>query len=142
MKIKLVPFLIILLTAVFVTQIFLLSTPAPVTALPPRPTATAVPPPAAPGAKISLLVAGEIAANNWTKVQWQDGEGQWHDVTGWQGELELDGTKTWWVGADLLGSGPFRWIVLAEGEQIGQSATFNLPTTLYETVEITISVSE
>lgn len=140
MKIKLVPFLIILLTAVFVTQLFLLSTPAPVTALPPRPTATAVSPPAAPGAKISLLVAGEIAANNWTKVQWQDGEGQWHDVTGWQGELELDDTKTWWVGADLLGDGPFRWIVLVDGDPIGQSDPFHLPTTPYETLEIVIAL--
>lgn len=138
MKLKVVPFLIVLLTAVITAQLFLLSQPAPVTALPPRPTATAVPAPQAPGAKISLLVEGEIAADNWTKVQWQDADEVWHDVTGWQGELEADGTKTWWVGEELLGSGPFRWIVLANNKAVGLSNPFNLPTTPYETLEIKI----
>ncbi|GJM41610.1 MAG: hypothetical protein DHS20C20_18920 [Ardenticatenaceae bacterium] len=138
MKLKLVPFLIVLLTAVFMAQLILLSQPATVTALPPRPTPTAVPAPDAPGAKISLHVAGEIAPDNWTKVQWQDGDAKWHDVAGWQGELEADGTKTWWVGEDLLGGGPFRWLILANGEIVALSDTFYMPTTLNETLKIEI----
>ncbi len=140
MKMKLVPFLIVLLTAVITAQLFLLSQPTTVTALPPRPTPTAVPAPQTPGANINLLVEGEIAADNWTKVQWQDANDVWHDVTGWQGELEADGTKTWWVGEELLGSGPFRWVVLEDGDIVALSETFQMPTLYYETLEVIISL--
>lgn len=137
MKLKLVPFLIVLLTAVFMAQLILLSQPAQVTALPPRPTPTAVAPQAL-GAKISLHVTGDIAPNNWTKIQWQDADAKWHDVTGWQGELEADGTKTWWVGEELLGSGPFRWLILEDGDITALSDTFYMPTTLNETLIIEV----
>ena len=140
MKLKLVPFLIILLTAVFMAQLFLLSQPTQVTALPPRPTPTAVPPPDAPGAKIILQVTGNIANNNWTKIQWQDGNAKWHDVSGWQGELENDGTKTWWVGEDLLGRGPFRWLVLEDGDIVALNESFYLPTTLNETLIVEVDL--
>lgn len=144
MKLKVVPFLIVLVTAVLTAQLFLLSTPAAVTALPPRPTATAVPVPQTPGAQISLHVVGEIAAeiaaDNWTIVQWQDADEQWHDVTGWQGELEPDGSKTWWVGTELLGRGPFRWQLLVDGRVIGQSEAFALPERPYDTLQIVVTV--
>jgi hypothetical protein len=62
----------------------------------------------------------------WTVVQWQDGmdwanlEGDWHDVAGWQGELEeiaigevgeVVGKRVWWVTEADLGKGLFRWQV-------------------------------
>ncbi len=140
MKLKLVPFLIVLATAVIIAQLFLLSTPTPVTALPPRPTATAVPAPTIPGAKITLHAAGPISPDNWTVVQWQDAQGKWHDVTGWQGELEADHTKTWWVGVEHLGSGPFRWLVLTEDEVVGSSAAFYLPTNQQQELRVEVTV--
>ncbi|MCA9917898.1 MAG: hypothetical protein KC445_08105 [Anaerolineales bacterium] len=140
MKVKLLPFLTLVFTAVFTAQLFLLSTPAPVTALPPRPTPTAVPAPPLPGAQIRLQLAGEMSANNWTIVQWQDAAGSWHDVSGWQGELEADGSKTWWVGQELLGSGPFRWLVLLDGTAVAHSDVFELPTQPGTTLPILIEL--
>lgn len=140
MKVKLIPFLMLVLTAVLTAQLFLLSTPAPVTALPPRPTATAVPPPVVPGVNLHLHVDGAVPTNNWTIVQWQDAAGQWHTVAGWQGELEADGTKTWWAGEELLGSGPFRWLVLADDVIIGQSSAFVLPTQPGSALQILIAL--
>ncbi|MEZ4592422.1 MAG: hypothetical protein R3D55_14960 [Chloroflexota bacterium] len=140
MKVKLIPFLMLVFTAVFIAQLFLLSTPAAVTALPPRPTATAVSVPQTPGAKITLHVAGEITAENWTIVQWQDADEQWQDVTGWQGELEPDGSKTWWLGPELLGQGPFRWQVWADGTLVGQSEAFTLPERPYDILQIVLSL--
>lgn len=140
MKVKLIPFLMLVLTAVLTAQLFLLSTPAPVTALPPRPTATAVPASAAPGAKITLHTTGTISPDNWTVVQWQDAQGEWHDVTGWQGELEADHTKTWWVGEENLGRGPFRWLVMNEAALAGSSEAFYLPTGNWQELVVVVTV--
>jgi hypothetical protein len=50
-----------------------------------------------------------------TVVQWQDGNGDWHDVEGWRGQPDnivgRTALKTWWVSEDDLGTGPFRWRV-------------------------------
>jgi len=68
----------------------------------------------------------------WTVVQWQK-QGVWYDVTGWQGTLDkvVDGTgqKTWWVGKDDLGRGPFRWVVYRNqgGPILVISESFYLP---------------
>ena len=141
MKLKLVPFLMILLTAVCAAQLFLLSTPSPVTALPPRPTATAVPTPAlqVPGAQIVLQFEGDINNNVWTIVQWQDAQSDWHDVTGWQGTLDTNNTKTWWVGEEELGTGPFCWLVVDENEVVRTSDPFNLPALPFETLTILVN---
>lgn len=65
----------------------------------------------------------------WTRVQWQDAAGGWHDIEGWQGAFNPDQRVLWYVGEDHLGRGPFRWLVYAEqgGELVGASASFNLP---------------
>ncbi|HEC36170.1 MAG TPA: hypothetical protein ENI39_06510, partial [Anaerolineae bacterium] len=60
----------------------------------PAPAKTPVPTPRHPGgAWIRLRVhGGDRSGNWWTEVQWQDEEGEWHPVEGWQGPLErLDG---------------------------------------------------
>lgn len=140
MKVKLIPFLVLLLTAVFILQLFLLSTPQTVTALPPRPTPTAVPPlsPIAPGAQIELHLSGSIGEEIWTVVQWQDAQNAWHDIPGWQGELDTGSSKTWWVGQELLGSGPFRWGVVAGDDTAVYSQPFTMPTALNEKLIVTI----
>lgn len=70
----------------------------------------------------------------WTVVQWQDPDGQWRDVNGWQGEFDEvtgDGTgiKRWWVSKDDLGHGPFRWVIRERetGAQVAQTGPFSLP---------------
>jgi hypothetical protein len=70
----------------------------------------------------------------WTVVQWQDGEGVWHDVEGWRGTLDEVaggvGRKVWWVAGPHLGKGPFRWVVYRDQAQVApltRSAPFHLP---------------
>jgi hypothetical protein len=55
-------------------------------------------------------------------VQWQDVNGNWHDVEGWRGALDSGGRIRWWVAAKDFGTGPFRWVA---GESV--SEPFNLP---------------
>jgi hypothetical protein len=73
----------------------------------------------------------------WTVVQWSDGKGGWFDVAGWQGSLdsvsqvETDwvGNKEWWVAAEDLGTGPFRWLIYQYpgGPLLEMSDPFYLP---------------
>jgi lysophospholipase L1-like esterase len=65
----------------------------------------------------------------WTVVQWQDQQGNWHDVSDWSGELELNGTIRWWISADDYNKGPFRWVVSNEpdGPVLAVSPEFYLP---------------
>jgi hypothetical protein len=87
----------------------------------------------------------------WTGVQWQDDQGVWHDVEGWQGELdfvdlgendEIVGKKSWWVSEADLGKGPFRWMVYhgKEGFPIATSESFLLPSSAGTTSLISISL--
>lgn len=88
----------------------------------------------------------------WTIVQWQGTDGAWHKVEGWQGTFDLVkvdgdgevmGQKTWWVGTSDLGTGPFRWQVYRTkgGPLVATSAPFNLPDTsgLVVTVEVALA---
>lgn len=127
--------------------------------LPPRPpTATPVPPlpKAAPtGALIVLeLVFGDdwpargLAWQDlWTAVEWQDEDGAWHAVEGWQGGPDKVagnvGWKTWWLTNDLLGRGPFRWVVYERqgGAAMAISDPFNLPDTCGQTVPVEVSLA-
>jgi hypothetical protein len=126
--------------------------PAEASTLPPRPTVEPTPAPTEPPAdtpsgssrvessQIVLKVdVWELEAIDswralWTVVQWQDGLGRWHDVTGWRGHLDaLDGVtgiKRWWVLEDEFGEGPFRWLVLSgpEGEVLAATEPFSLPS--------------
>jgi hypothetical protein len=75
----------------------------------------------------------------WTGVQWQDPTGAWHDVEGWRGTLDevksdvegaVTGYKTWWVGGEHMGEGPFRWLVYRSkgGRLLAASESFDLPS--------------
>ncbi len=80
------------------------------------------------GSYIALHVT-PAATNMWSVVEWQDERGDWHVVVGWQGTLEVDGTKIWWLPGTLFGAGPFRWQLYAQkgGERLATSDVFYLP---------------
>ena len=92
------------------------------------------------GAPIELLAHASPAQlphwqKVWTVVQWQDVQGNWHDVEGWRGSLDEivagKGRKTWWVYQRDLGKGPFHWqVYLGEGSRLlATSEPFDLPST-------------
>lgn len=114
------------------------------TDLPPRPTVTpTVTPAPAPdepraGATIELRAPG-MPTTTWTVVQWQDAEGGWHDVEGWQGHLD-DGVKRWWVAPADFRKGPFRWVLYetADGDLLSTSDPFDLPLSPHEIVVVPV----
>jgi len=109
--------------------------------LPPRPTPVPLPtdiPEPPEGAWIQLRV--HFAQGSalpwqelWTIVQWQDRQGDWQNVDGWQGTFDQatdsEGLKTWWVAARDFSKGPFRWAIYRErnGALLTSSELFNLP---------------
>ncbi|HQE93732.1 MAG TPA: hypothetical protein PLH19_02460 [Anaerolineae bacterium] len=104
-----------------------------------------------PGALIWLRVQSEttvpLPATLWTVVQWQDAQGDWHDVEGWRGTLDEvaknEGRKVWWLPADLFGAGPFRWVVYAPhgGAMLAISPAFYLPTATGQRTMVTVTLS-
>ena len=72
----------------------------------------------------------------WTVVQWRDPDGKWIDVNGWQGSLDnigqqegaWVGAKEWWAGQEILGTGPYRWLVYSRpgGDLLAKSEPFYL----------------
>jgi hypothetical protein len=77
----------------------------------------------------------------WTLIQWQDAQGQWHDVDGWQGTV--DGTsQIWWVAPRDLGKGPFRWQIYQSrgGPLLATSEAFSLPRRTGETVRVDVTL--
>jgi len=110
----------------------------------------------------------------WTIVQWQGPEGHWQDVKGWQGTLDklvntrssasshriplkqlhsseqpvslhsFKGYKSWWVGAEDLGRGPFRWVIYKsqDGALLSTSEPFNLPATSGECVKVKVTLEQ
>lgn len=94
--------------------------------LPPRePTAT--PQPQRDDNRNSAPIGATILLQNaptgvWSAVQWQDANGDWQTVEGWQGAVDANGAKQWWVAQKDFGSGPFRWLV---GDAASES--FTLP---------------
>ena len=107
--------------------------------LPPRPTLVPTVAPSTPviGGAIHLRVNGPTAGL-WTVVQWQDGLGGWHDVTGWRGEFVPQGYVHWWVAPPDLATGPFRWQIFTaeDGDMAAVSAPFYLPETNGQTLVI------
>lgn len=77
-------------------------------------------------------------------VQWEDAAGAWHDVDGWRGAPDDAGgrTKTWWVSANDLGRGPFRWVVQRgiDGPVVALSEPFHLPAAPREVVAVSASL--
>ncbi len=84
--------------------------------------------PAPPDGARILLLAPPHREGAWSVVQWQDGDGRWHDVEGWRGEIQ-GGRKRWWVHPSLYGKGPFRWQIYSRpgGSLVVQSPPFTLP---------------
>lgn len=110
--------------------------PRPSTPTPVPPTETPVPPSATEqpvrGALIILQQSDTepFPAQAWTVVQWQNEAGRWYDVEGWQGTFDSNDRVVWWVSADSLGDGPFRWQVYdsaARDELLATSEAFDLP---------------
>lgn len=88
------------------------------------------------GAYIELH-AQNPPAGAWSVVQWQDANGDWQNVEGWQGTLN-NGTRRWWVHSKDFGKGPFRWVVYDSpgGTKIGASESFTLPQFPNEIVQV------
>lgn len=113
----------------------------PVNALPPRPTPAVTPTPTPtphprpprpepePLSHIRLTVT-PARPGLWTVVEWQGGDGVWHQVAGWQGTAAA-GRQRWAVAPRHFGQGPFRWVVYAApgGAPLAVSAPFTLPAT-------------
>jgi uncharacterized repeat protein (TIGR01451 family) len=92
------------------------------------------------GSHVALLV-DSAQVGLWAVVQWQDGAGNWHDVEGWQGELE-DGAQDWWVASRDFGAGPFRWVVYQDQGKstvLAESQAFELPSGPDESVRVSLS---
>jgi hypothetical protein len=128
--------------------------PAPVAALPPRPTpaitptATLTPSPKPPRPQPAPLLLSHIRltvtpaqGGLWTVVEWQGGDGAWHVVDGWQGTVQA-GSKRWAVFERNFGEGPYRWVVYAApgGVLLGVSAPFALPRSAGEELPVLVVV--
>jgi|GEM_PF-841066 len=94
------------------------------------------------GAHIELR-ASAAPRGAWSVVQWQDELGDWHDVEGWQGELDTMDQKVWWVAQHDWGRGPFRWTLYSKpgGSLLGTSKPFRLPIAAYEIVTVEVSLN-
>ena len=81
-----------------------------------------------------------VTAGLWGVVQWQDQQGDWHNVEGWQGTLNSTGTQRWWVEQKDFATGPFRWIVMSaqNGTIRGTSQLFDLPIGADQTLLIVV----
>jgi hypothetical protein len=115
--------------------------------LPPRPpTPTAEPVSGGLWGAIQLQ-AVQPQMNAWIVVEWQDAQGGWHTVIGWQGGFDSIsngiGLKTWWVAPADWGKGPFRWQVYRSkgGKVLATSAPFDLPTRNRAIVKVGLAVA-
>ena len=91
------------------------------------------------GAYIELHAQGPVAGV-WSVVQWQDANGDWQTVEGWQGTLN-NGTRRWWVAAKDFGKGPFRWAIFNApgGSLIAAGDSFNLPSQPNQVVYVSVA---
>ena len=87
----------------------------------------------------------------WHTIEWQDADGNWYPVEGWQGTLDSisqEGTswvatKELWVDDPQLGGGPFRWhVVEQENDRVwATSKPFYLPAEAGGLVQVDISLA-
>ncbi|MAT96636.1 MAG: hypothetical protein CL608_05785 [Anaerolineaceae bacterium] len=148
MKTKL--FTLILLGTIALFSLAAVDAPDAPTAPPPRPTPSPPAPTSEPvtipsGGQIVLRAdAEDVTGGLWTLMQWQDPyTGEWHDVDGWRGHFNSAGQVNWWVGAEDLGDGPFRWLVYndeSETDLLFTSEPFMLPSYAGETVTVAIEL--
>lgn len=93
------------------------------------------------GAFIELR-AEPLLPGLWTRIQWQDASNDWHDMEGWQGDFNEDQRVLWYVGAEHLGEGPFRWLVYESqaGDLLAESVPFVLPSHGGEVLRVSVSL--
>ncbi len=119
-------------------------------ALPPRPTLTPVPPtptpvpptatPMSENLAAIVLNAGYVYEGAWTGVQWQGGDGVWHDVEGWRGQI-AGGQVRWGVAEKDFRTGPFRWLIYdgSGRERRATSRSFTLPGSPSQIVTVEVA---
>jgi hypothetical protein len=87
----------------------------------------------------------------WLIVQWQADNGSWQDVPGWQGHFDTIqpgdqwlGQKYFWADDPLLGSGPYRWLVIdtKNSRVVGTSEPYYLPAKTGEITAIDLEISQ
>ena len=148
-KIYLALFFLILLFGAGIWQVFGFSTSS---SRQRRPTAVGVHQTDIRGGKIILSVpldnldlsAVPLKQESWSVVQWQAGNANWIDVGGWQGSFYPDSSANllfveWWVGKEILGQGPFRWVIYSDksrSQRLSISDSFYLPDTDRESVVV------
>ena len=126
------------LAGLLMVAIMVIQAPGSVVALPPRPEPKAEKA-LIKGGFIELTVSG--ATNDvWTAVQWQDIDGNWILVDGWQGYTDADNQVLWFVAKENLGEGPFRWLLYdaEDGNLLTTSAPFDLPERAKQTVSVEV----
>jgi hypothetical protein len=137
------PVLLITVIGVCLAAVFapLSSVFAATVGLPPRPTPDVNVP---ASDSYILLRAAAAPSGAWSVVEWKDAAGNWHVVDGWQGALDEDGVKTWWVAPIDRGKWPFRWVVYDRpgGHVWGTSAEFMLPTRNHWTTVIKVPATQ
>ncbi|HEY3342798.1 MAG TPA: hypothetical protein VGK81_12300 [Anaerolineae bacterium] len=126
--------------------------PPAASALPPRYTPTPIAP--APVSKqlrngyIELQLYSFTYTQMHSVVQWVDGLGVWHDVTGWQ-DTPANVTdyyeSRWWVYPSDYGKGPFRWAIFTAGTvlpatPLAVSQPFTLPLTSNDIVRTQVII--
>jgi len=138
---------------IVVVAVLVLLLIAPVAALPPRPprpthvtpTATAqsvTTSPVMDGGYIQLQLSGQFTGLQ-AIVQWEDGNGNWHNVSGWQNTLSQSIIK-WWVAPADFGKGPFRWALYQDtpANIVATSASFYLPASDQLVTDVYISLTK
>lgn len=148
MKTKL--FTLILLGTIALFSLAAVDAPDAPTAPPPRPTPSPPAPTNEPstipnGSQIVLRTdAEDMTVGLWSVIQWQDPyTGEWHDVAGWHGHFDAVGQVSWWVGAEDLGDGPFRWLVYSDETEMDllfTSESFMLPAHAGEMMTVAIDL--
>lgn len=102
----------------------------------PKPTSDDDSHPSGPVGAYIELAGVETMAGGWSVVQWQDSNGDWHNVEGWQGAVS--DSRSWWVHPKDFGSGPFRWGVQSApgGSTTATSTPFHLPAFPSERLQV------
>lgn len=90
------------------------------------------------GAKLILILPkdSQFTEDTWTRVEWQNAQGDWKLVDGWQGSptfrVEQDYWEVeWWVGQENFSTGPYRWQVFHDQNSrkpLSTSKPFYLPS--------------